>query len=253
MTVPLYSLRGISKSHQHNAGFKLEIPRLDIMPGERLALAGPSGCGKSTALDILAAILQPDRADRFVFSPARQASGSAHAPQPVDIMAAWASKKRNALSAFRLHYLGYVLQTGGLLPFLTVRENIQMTRAALGLPYAQGKDNTVDDLCAALGISALQQALPGRLSVGERQRVAIARALASHPALVLADEPTAALDPPKAHSVMELFSRLTTHMGCTVVMVTHAPDLAAAHGFTIVPLHIDSQGEKTCSRLERTV
>lgn len=239
---PLYSLRSISKSYRHNAGFVLEIPHLDIVAGQKLALIGPSGCGKSTALDMLAGILRPDVAERFVFTPPQG--------EPVDIMALWAGGQRNMLSALRLHHVGYVLQTGGLLPFLSVRDNILLTCRALGVEDKQRA--LAEELVVLLELGALQHALPNRLSVGERQRVAIARALAHRPALVLADEPTAALDPPKARVVMELFTRLTTQLGCTVVMVTHAPDMAASHGFQLLPLRVTSHGGVTTSRLEGT-
>ncbi|MEG2172608.1 MAG: ATP-binding cassette domain-containing protein [Desulfovibrionaceae bacterium] len=234
---PLFSVRNVCKSYKHNAAFMLQIPHLDIMAGEKVAFIGPSGCGKSTALDILAGILRPDTGERFVFSLAGEER---------DILALWAAGKRNILSALRLHHVGYVLQTGGLLPFLSVRENIVLTRRALGL----GADPLVEELVHVLELAPLQHALPSRLSVGERQRVAIARALASRPTLVLADEPTAALDPPKARVVMELFTQLTTQLGCTVVMVTHAPDMAVSHGFQLLPLRVSCHEGITSSRLE---
>lgn len=244
----LFSLRSVYKQYQNNAEFALEIPSLDIVAGQKLALTGPSGCGKSTALDILAGILQPDAAEKFIFTP--QGPRRDETAQSYDIMTLWTQGKRNVLSALRLHYVGYVLQTGGLLPFLSVRENILLGRRALGLDDESSKDNIVDTLLQVLELGPLQKALPGRLSVGERQRAAIARALASRPALVLADEPTAALDPPKARVVMELFTKITTQLGCAVVMVTHAPDMAASHGFQIMPLQVQSRGDMTISRLE---
>lgn len=245
----LFSLRNVYKQYRNNAEFALEIPHLDVAAGQKLALAGPSGCGKSTALDILAGILRPDAAEKFIFSP-RQGQKEEETTQSYDIMALWTQGQRNMLSALRLHHVGYVLQTGGLLPFLSVRENILLARRALGLDDESPTDTLVDSLLQVLELGPLQKALPGRLSVGERQRAAIARALASRPALVLADEPTAALDPPKARVVMELFTKITTQLGCAVVMVTHAPEMAASHGFQIVPLQIQSRGDMTISRLE---
>lgn len=237
---PIFSLRHIHKSYRNNADFLLEISHLDILAGQKLAFIGPSGCGKSTALDILAGILRPDRAEKFVFSPPGGESAG------YDMMRLWEQGRRNELSALRLHSVAYVLQTGGLLPFLTVRENIMVGRRALGL---SGNDGLVDELVGLLELGGLLGALPSRLSVGERQRVAIARALASRPALVLADEPTAALDPPKARVVMELFCRITSQLGCTVVMVTHAPDMAAQHGFQLLPLQVQCQDGLTTARL----
>lgn len=166
-----------------------------------------------------------------------------------DMMRLWEEGRRNEISFLRLHSVGYVLQTGGLLPFLTVKENIMIGRRALGLS-AGGDDKLVDELVALLELGGLLRALPSRLSVGERQRVAIARAVASRPALILADEPTAALDPPKARVVMELFCRITSQLACAVVMVTHAPDMAAQHGFQLLPLQVQCQDGLTTARLK---
>lgn len=240
---PLYSLRNVQKSYRNNADFLLEISHLDILAGQKLAFIGPSGCGKSTALDILAGILRPDRAERFMFRP----PGGDRVGY--DMMRLWEEGRRNEISFLRLHSVGYVLQTGGLLPFLTVKENIMIGRRALGLS-AGGDDKLVDELVALLELGGLLRALPSRLSVGERQRVAIARAVASRPALILADEPTAALDPPKARVVMELFCRITSQLACAVVMVTHAPDMAAQHGFQLLPLQVQCQDGLTTARLK---
>lgn len=242
MAQPLYALRGLCKAYRHNADFVLEIPSLDIQAGQKLAFIGPSGCGKSTTLDILAGILRPDSANTFSFAP--------HPEHQYDLMALWARGKRNALSALRLHHVGYVLQTGGLLPFLNVWDNIMLPRRALGLGDTQ--DPVVQDMVHRLELTPLLHALPVRLSVGERQRVAIARALSTRPAVVLADEPTAALDPPKATVVMELFTALTDQLGCTVIMVTHAPDMAARHGFGLLPMVVRCENGITTARPEAT-
>lgn len=231
MAQTLYALRGLCKAYRHNADFVLEIPCLDIQAGQKLAFIGPSGCGKSTTLDILAGILRPDSARVFSFAPTPEHN--------YDLMALWAQGKRNSLSVLRLHHVGYVLQTGGLLPFLNVWDNIMLPRRALGLGDTQDptvQDPVILEMVHRLELTPLLHALPARLSVGERQRVAIARALSHRPAVVLADEPTAALDPPKAKLVMELFTTLTDQLGCTVIMVTHAPDMAARHGFGLLPM-----------------
>jgi putative ABC transport system ATP-binding protein len=168
---------------------------------------------------LLAGILRPDSAERFIFAPDNDVA--------VDMMDAWHTGQFDKLSLLRRRYLGYVLQTGGLLPFLSARDNITAVRRAIGLP----DDNSVDELAERLGISRLLPVQPHKLSVGERQRVAIARALASVPALILADEPTAALDPVNAQGVMDLFAELAREMGCTVILVTHAPEIARRLGF----------------------
>ncbi len=228
-----FSIRRLRKERRDGAGFTLELTRLDIGRGERVALVGPSGCGKSTALDTLAAVLRPDDAETFLFSP--------RPGTVVDVMAAWRAGQRDALAHLRLHHVGYVLQTGGLLPFLSARENIALARDALGLPR---QDNGVARLAERLGIARLLDTAPGRLSVGERQRVAIARALAAQPSVVLADEPTAALDPLNARSVLKLFSALAEDMGITVILVTHAPDEATTLGFRQIPVRLRRDGEQ---------
>lgn len=234
----VFSLRGVSKRRPGQEGFHLRLAAFDAPRGSLLALAGPSGCGKSTALDLLACILRPDipAADaerdkiRFSFSPTPE--------RREDVLAAWRRGGTDALAALRLRHLGYVLQTGGLLPFLSARENILLHCRSLGIVRQRGE--AVDAIVERLGIRHLLGQYPGTLSVGERQRVAIARALAHGPGVVLADEPTAALDPWHAHNALHLFTDLTRELGITMIMVTHAPDMAADVGFTLVRFAVES-------------
>lgn len=230
----ILSLRNIHKTRRQNAGFALEIARLEVPRGEKIALVGPSGCGKSTALDMLATVLRPDSGESFHFAPAGHS---------VDILALWEAGKTSALAALRLQHVGYVLQTGGLLPFLSARANI-----LLGCAGGEGASR-LSPLAERLGILPLLDSLPGRLSVGERQRVAIARALIRRPALVLADEPTAALDPLNAASVLRLFTALAEETAATVIMVTHAPDAAAAAGFRLVRTTLHREGQTVLARM----
>jgi len=229
MSQLMFSIRKLCKTRREGAGYTLSIDCLDVLRGESIAITGPSGCGKSTALDLLAGILRPDAAERFIFAPDNGVA--------VDMMDAWNTGQLNKLSLLRRRYLGYVLQTGGLLPFLSARENITAVRRAVGLP----DDNSVDALAERLGISRLLSVLPYKLSVGERQRVAIARALASGPALILADEPAAALDPLNAQGVTDLFAELAREMGCTVILVTHAPEMARRVGFRECPFRMSTR------------
>ncbi|WP_303172084.1 ABC transporter ATP-binding protein [uncultured Desulfovibrio sp.] len=234
----VFSLRGVSKRRPGQEGFHLRLAAFDAPRGSLLALTGPSGCGKSTALDLLACILRPDipAADaerdkiRFSFSPTPE--------RREDVLAAWRRGGTDALAALRLRHLGYVLQTGGLLPFLSARENILLHCRSLGIVRQRGE--AVDAIVERLGIRHLLGQYPGTLSVGERQRVAIARALAHGPGVVLADEPTAALDPWHARNALHLFTDLTRELGITMIMVTHAPDMAADVGFTLVRFAVES-------------
>ena len=226
---PLFTLKGVGKTRTQGPGYTLDIARLEVMPGETIAVTGPSGSGKSTALDILGMALRPDAAETFQLHVAGES---------VDVAQCWRRGEQDRLAALRLRHMGYVLQTGGLLPFLSARENITAVRRAVGLP--DGKD--VDELAERLDIGRLLPVSPHKLSVGERQRVAIARALASRPALILADEPTAALDPVNAQGVMDLFTDLAREMGCTVVLVTHAPEMARRLGFRECPFRFAADG-----------
>jgi putative ABC transport system ATP-binding protein len=118
----------------------------------------------------------------------------------------------------RKRHIGYVMQTGGLLPYLSVHDNINLSRSVLGLR----RDGTVEHLAEMLGIANQLKKRPDSLSTGERQRVAIGRALAHRPAIVVADEPTASLDPYAAQNVMSLFLGLADEFDSTVILASHA-------------------------------
>jgi len=221
-TPPLVLLEGVAKERRGaDRSFRLEVPALALYPGEAVALVGPSGCGKSTLIDLLALALSPDAADRFLLRPEGGAAW-------LDVAAAWRDAQRGLAEA-RARTCGYVLQTGGLLPFLDVAGNIALPAQILGRPEPE----RVETLAERLGIAALLAERPQRLSVGQRQRVAIARALVHRPPLVLADEPTAALDPANAEIVMRLLLELVVQEGATLVLATHDRALAEAFGLPL--------------------
>ncbi|MCF5668920.1 ATP-binding cassette domain-containing protein, partial [Pseudomonas marginalis] len=141
--------------------YRLVIPALTLRAGEQLAIVGPSGCGKSTLLDLLALVLAPDQVGQFDF-------------HQHDIAGLWRGEQQSTLAALRSQHLGYVLQTGGLLGFLDVRDNIALSRQLLGLK----DDGSVLRLAEQLEISDQLAKKPAALSVGQRQRVSCARALA---------------------------------------------------------------------------
>jgi putative ABC transport system ATP-binding protein len=208
----IYLLHDVVKNREaKGVAFRLRVPSLLIDQGEQIALIGESGSGKSTLLDMLAFILQPSAAGAFRF---RAGEGS----DPVDVDACWQNDKMNWLGDLRKRHIGYVMQTGGLLPYLTVRDNINLCRNVLGMK----RDGTVMHLAEALRIDNQLKKLPAELSTGERQRVAIARALAHRPAIVIADEPTASLDPYAAENVMSLFLSVAKEFNSTVIIATHA-------------------------------
>ena len=196
--------------------YSLVIPALALRAGEQLAIVGPSGCGKSTLLDLLALVLAPDQVGRFEFDQ-------------VDVGALWRADQQSTLAALRSTHLGYVLQTGGLLGFLDVRSNIALSRQLLGLK----DDGSVARLAEQLKISDQLGKKPTALSVGQRQRVSCARALAHAPQLVLADEPTASLDPLNAERVMQALLAQAREHRAACVIATHDEPLARASGLQV--------------------
>ena len=229
----VFHLRDVVKSRPGADRFRLVIERFTLRRGEAVALVGQSGCGKSTALDLLSCALRPDDGGgEFTFSPTED--------KKADVLKSWAAGGINALADLRMRYLGYVLQTGGLLPFLTAADNILLACKTLNCVHSRVQ--AIRDMVGAgsLGIEEQLRKYPSQLSVGQRQRVAIAKALAHDPTVVLADEPTAALDPEHSRLVMSLFLDLARTQGSTVVMVSHDQDLAAELGFTLVPVTVRS-------------
>lgn len=208
----IYHLRDVVKTREaEGVAFRLRIPSLQIAMGEKIALIGESGCGKSTLLDMLAFILQPSEVGAFRFRPKRDMD-------PLDVQAYWKKGRFNQMGDLRKRHIGYVMQTGGLLPYLTVRDNMDLCRSVLGLR----PDGMVEHLAEELGIIAHLNKLPEALSTGERQRVAIGRAVAHQPSIVIADEPTASLDPYAAEKVMAMFIALAEEFNITVILASHA-------------------------------
>lgn len=160
---------------------------------------------------------------------------------PRDIDRLWDARRPDELAELRSRYIGYVLQDGGLLPYLTVRQNIDLPRRLTGLPV----DAIASDLASKLDIGAQLDKLPAMLSVGQRQRAAIARALAHEPAVIIADEPTAAVDPVNAERIVALLVELTSALGVTLIVATHAHDLVRRAGFTLLTHRITAVGERS--------
>ncbi len=203
--VPLLNLSRVRCRRGGADGFVLEIPAFFLASGAAAAITGPSGSGKSTALDLLGLVLRPEAAGGFVLDG-------------LDAAAAWRAGDADRLAKRRARSIGYILQTGGLLPFLTVRDNIGLSPALLGGAPDRGHR---DRLVETLGLAPHLAKMPAQLSIGERQRAAIARALAHRPALLLADEPTASLDPVNAAAVLDLLLSLVKSLGVALVLVSH--------------------------------
>lgn len=236
----MMTLQAVHKTRgQGSQRFTLEVEHLHLAAGETLALVGPSGCGKSTLLDLLALILAPDQAARFVL----QGTGAVQ-----DIAHLWRARRLDQLAVLRSRQLGYVLQAGGLLGFVDVRGNIALPRQLLGL----ANDGSVERLAETLDIHDQLEKYPAALSVGQRQRVSCARALAHGPGLLLADEPTAALDPVNAQRVMQLLLRETRARKITCVIASHDEALLREAGLALLRMHCrrDADGGVT-ARVER--
>ncbi|MEV5913256.1 ABC transporter ATP-binding protein [Streptomyces chartreusis] len=179
---------------------------LSVRAGEALAVLGPSGSGKSTLLNLIAGLDRPSGGSVTVDG------------QRVDRLGEAASAK------YRRARIGMVFQFFNLLEDLTVADNVLLPAQLAGTPRAEARRRAAD-LLAHLGIDRHADAHPGRLSGGERQRVAVARALMNRPALLLADEPTGALDTASGEDVRQLLAALNAD-GQTIVLVTHDLGLA---------------------------
>ncbi len=233
----IYRLINVVKTRAiDGGGFRIVIPSLTVREKEVIAVVGYSGSGKSTLLDMLAMILRPDEAWTFEFSP--RGGGTTNVGET------WARNQQNRLSDLRKQHIGYVLQTGGLLPYLTVRQNIDLPRRLLDLP----KNQTVERLSRDLGIHRHLDKLPGLLSAGERQRVAFARALAHQPSVVIADEPTASLDPITARKIMAAVMELVKELGVTLITASH--DWAHIYKLDFRSLHQESVEKKDGKLIE---
>ena len=177
---------------------------LTVARGEIVALIGPSGAGKSTLLTLLGLILPPNTG--------RIAIGG---ETVFDNHLAQVNVRR-----FRRQHLGFVFQKANLIPFLTAAENVRLAMEINDHPSRAAKRRAME-LLDYLGVAERAEHLPSKLSGGEQQRVAVARALANRPVVILADEPTAALDSVRGRQVMELFRKVAHEQNAGVIVVTH--------------------------------
>jgi ABC-type lipoprotein export system ATPase subunit len=210
----LVELKHVSKTYREPGGV-VEVPVLrdvtwQIGEGSSVAIVGPSGCGKSTLLNILGTLDEPDSGE--VLFEGESVRGC--------------SAER--LSLLRGSKMGFIFQMHHLMPQCTVMENVLLP--TLALPKEMRDAGAVErarDLLVRVGLEGRQQWLPSKLSGGERQRVAVVRALINQPRLILADEPTGALDEKNATALTELLLELRQVLNFSLVMVTHHPEQAA--------------------------
>jgi putative ABC transport system ATP-binding protein len=182
---------------------------VEVRTGEVLLLMGPSGSGKTTLTQVLGCLLRPTAGSVAVFG--RRVEGL----------------DGGELGALRLRHYGFIFQSYNLFPALTAWENVAMTLDLLGIRGSEAEDRA-RRLLDEVGLSHKADSYPAKLSGGQRQRVAIARALAADPKILLADEPTAALDAASGQNAVALLARLARTSGRAVVIVTHDGRVAAA-------------------------
>ena len=190
----------------HERSFRMTIPDFRLDRSQMVAGVGESGTGKTLFLELLGLLRQPAPGTAYGFH------GSDHS---LDLMALWSS--RRGLARERARLFGFVPQTGGLIGYLTAWKNAELPQVITGRRDLDWLGHLFD----VLELSALRNLTPDKLSIGQRQRVAIARALAHKPPFVIADEPTAALDPRNAARVMALFVELVSQTATGVVLSTH--------------------------------
>lgn len=206
--VPVLSVRDVSRHYASGDSVvrALDGVSFDIHSGEVVGILGPSGSGKSTLL-LIAGLLDPPTTGEIFIRGRCVSSASA------DI---------ESLRDFRRHNIGFVFQKANLIPFLTAVENVALALEIDDIP-ARDARSYAEHLLESVDLSHRIDNLPTRLSGGEQQRVAVARALANDPALILADEPTAALDSVRGRQVIGLFRRIADSQQAAVAVVTHDP------------------------------
>jgi putative ABC transport system ATP-binding protein len=210
VTIPVVELRGVTKVYDEDT---LRVPvlrgiDLTIAVGDTVALCGPSGSGKSTLLNVLGCLDRPT-------------AGTYHlGGRDVSTL------DREEQAWVRLHYIGFIFQSFHLIPDATALENVALPMYYAGVRRAE-RDQRARALLERVGLGDRMDHRPNQLSGGQRQRVAIARSCASRPRLLLADEPTGALDTQSGAQVMELLGALHEEQNLTIILVTHDPQIAA--------------------------
>ena len=203
-------MKGIKKRFYIGTPNELEVLKgidIEVFEGEFIAIVGASGSGKSTLMNIIGSLDRPTE--------------GSYTLDEVDIMAA----KDNQLSSIRNQKIGFVFQTYNLIAKTNALKNVEMPMLYGGVPGKQRVERA-KELLTTVGMEDRMKHLPEELSGGQKQRVAIARAMANNPAIILADEPTGALDSETGRMVMDLFHKLHKEQGKTIILITHSPELA---------------------------
>lgn len=190
--IEVHALRGVS---------------VGIQRGEFVAIMGPSGSGKSTMMNIIGCLDRPSKGHYFL--------------EGVDV----STVNKSGLADIRNQKVGFVFQSFNLVPRTSALENVELPLIYAGVG-AKERIRRAKEALADIGLSDRERNMPNQLSGGQQQRVALARALVNNPSLILADEPTGALDTRTSVEVMEIFQRLNEERQMTIVIVTHEPDIA---------------------------
>ncbi len=190
--IEVHALRGVS---------------LEVVRGEFVAVMGPSGSGKSTMMNLIGCLDRP--------------SSGTYILDGVDV----STMSKNQRADTRNTKIGFVFQSFNLIPRTSAIANVELPMVYAGVTPSERRERARVAL-ASVGLSQKEHSLPNQLSGGQQQRVALARALASNPAIILADEPTGALDSKTAEEIMKIFQQLNEERRMTIVLVTHEPDIA---------------------------
>ena len=236
MSVPVVDVQDLHKRYVlgTHALDALDGVTLRIDPGEFVVVMGPSGSGKSTFMHIVGFLDRPTTG-RYFFEG-----------QDVTRLSA------DDLADIRSRRLGFVFQSYNLLPRTSAVENVELPMVYAGAPRASRRKAALEAL-DAVGLREFADHVPSQLSGGQQQRVAIARALVNQPTMILADEPTGALDSKSSSEILEFFGRLNAERGITVLVVTHDPEVAS-HGKRLVTFRdgrVTSDGEMPRTHLPK--
>ncbi|HBN76061.1 MAG TPA: ABC transporter ATP-binding protein [Planctomycetaceae bacterium] len=208
-------LKNVRKNYREPNGHDLpvlDIPHFKLETGEQAALVGSSGGGKTTLLNVISGITKPDSGEVLI--------------DDIEIT----RLPEAGRDRFRAERIGFVFQTFNLLPAFTAFENV-----LLGMSFARGKADRshAKQLLESVGLGHRLTHKPAQLSVGEQQRVAIARSLANRPSLLLADEPTASVDPANQETILKLIGEICREHNVSLLLVTHSPEIATQFDRTI--------------------
>lgn len=207
---PVISMKKICKTFPLEIGGFQQVlfdNTFDVMPGEFVAIMGPSGSGKSTCMNIIGAL---DTASSGVYELYGR-----------DIT----TLESDELARIRNEYIGFVFQNFNLLPKRNILDNVMLPLMYRGLPMSE-RISRAREMLKLVGLENFETYLPTQLSGGMKQRVAIARALAGDPKIILADEPTGALDSKMGNEILKFFKKLNHDLGITIVMITHEFEIA---------------------------